>query len=179
MFLGGIAVLCLYGLFGTAAAVAVGLLSRAACRLVHVERTPRFLNSNEHSGNTQTQDMTGAMLVAPHCNATTWNLYVGDRGVIDALLNKPMISIDQHPLPLCLWFKVADALQLLAMTFAAAQKGWDGVAMVILMFLDWIFETSTDRNGIVADRFLKDKNIEISGSRLYFKGNVRIAERYL
>jgi hypothetical protein len=37
------------------------------------------------------------------------------------------------------WFGCAHVLQLLAMTYVAAQKGWDGVAMVIAMLLDFAF----------------------------------------
>jgi hypothetical protein len=166
---GGIIVLCLFGLFGTAAAVVVGILSKAACQYVHLDRTSGFLVSNEPSSANR-GGVTGAMLVSAHCNATTWNLYVGDRGVVDALLNKPMVHLRPCVSALWYWFKIADVLQLLAMTFAAAQKGWDGVAMVVLMFLDWTFEVVTDRDSLVAQRFLKNYGVEIKSSQLSFKG---------
>jgi hypothetical protein len=110
-------VLGLYGLFGTCACLIISVASTAACRLVKFRRVANFLKSNERdeSGGLRPD---GCMLCATHSNSYEWDLFVGDRGIIDALLNKPMITIDDPVSQgLILWFRSADVLQLLAMTF--------------------------------------------------------------
>ena len=128
--LGGIAVLSLFGIYGTATVVLTGTISQAASQFVRVQRPPGFLENNEKGG--------ACMLVGVHENCSTWYLYVGDRGVVDWLLNKSMIILPPSSRILSTWFKLAHLLQLLAMTFVAAQKGWDGIVMLILMVQVWI-----------------------------------------
>ena len=43
-------------------------------------------------GNNESHD--GCMLIALHENANKWYLFLGDGGVIDILLNKTMIAVD-------------------------------------------------------------------------------------
>jgi hypothetical protein len=96
---------------------------------------------------------------------------VGDRGIIDALLNKPMITVDgQVSKWLNVWFRSADVLQLLAMTFAAAQKGWDGVALVILMLFDWAVVFIANIGSRVVLRFMKNNDLSIKVWTLDFPG---------
>ncbi|KAF4537742.1 Ankyrin repeat-containing protein [Lasiodiplodia theobromae] len=84
------------------------------------------------------------MLVTTHQNAMEWHLFTGSRAVVDTLLNKTMFAIPPHqtaltgPVVVARWLRLAHALQLLAMTFTAAQKGWDGVCLVVLLALNAI-----------------------------------------
>lgn len=120
-------VLCFAGLYGTACAVLFGAASRVACLFLQIQRPPGFLENNElHSA---------CMLVGIHQNSSIWYLYTGDRGVIDSLLNKTMIILSTRSLILLYWFKLSHVAQLLAMTFVTAQKGWDGIAMVLFMLV--------------------------------------------
>lgn len=84
------------------------------------------------------------MLVAVHRNSSAWYLYIGDRAIVDYLLNKPMIVAPIANRWLLTWFKLAHITQLLAMIFVAAQKGWDGVAMFILMLVDYLSSWNRD-----------------------------------
>jgi hypothetical protein len=59
------------------------------------------------------------MLVAEHENASTWHLFMGDRGVVDSLLNKPLLIIPRQKLTAA-WLKGAHFFQLLTMTFVAS-----------------------------------------------------------
>ena len=132
--LGGCAVLSLCGLYGTAAALLCGSISQIAGRFVAVKRPPGYLDNNEsHSA---------CMLVSTHRNANIWYLYVGDRGIVDSLLNKTMIMIPTTGTNtvVAYLFKLTHVAQLLAVTYVAAQKSWDGVALVILMLVSWILQ---------------------------------------
>ena len=73
------------------------------------------------------------MLSAVHENAQTWYLYMGDRGVIDWMLNKTMLQTPSANRLQMAYFRLAHILQLLAMTFVAAQKGVDGVCLLVLL----------------------------------------------
>jgi hypothetical protein len=168
--IGAAVVLGLYGLFGTCACLIISVVSTAACRLVKFRRAVNFLKSNERdeSGGLRPD---GCMLCATHSNSYEWDLYVGDRGIIDALLNKPMITVDgQVSKWLNVWFRSADVLQLLAMTFAAAQKGWDGVALVILMLFDWAVVFIANIGSRVVLRFMKNNDLSVKVWTLDFPG---------
>lgn len=165
-------VLGLYGLFGTCACLIISVISTVACRLVKFRRVANFLKSNEidKSGGLRPD---GCMLCATHPNSYEWDLFVGDRGIIDALLNKPMITIDDVTSQwLVVWFRSADVLQLLAMTFAAAQKGWDGVALVILMLSDWLVVFITNMGGRVVRNFMRDNHLSVKVWTLDFPGKL-------
>lgn len=160
--LGSIAsVLCLYGLYGTACAVLLGAISRIACLFLHIRRPPGYLENNElHSAS---------MLVGMHQNSSIWYLYVGDRGVIDSLLNKTMVVLSTQSLVLLYWFKVAHIAQLLAMTFVAAEKGWDGILMVLFML---VVEGSLwcSRDLQVARLWLEAEGITVKARSFEFSG---------
>ncbi len=99
-FLSSISVLLgLYGLYGTAAAVITSVISRMACRCVDLRRPAGFLSNNEQHD--------ACMLVGLHQNSSLWYLYVGDRGVVDHLLNKPMVGLYSRNIWLSRWFKIA------------------------------------------------------------------------
>ncbi|RYP49709.1 hypothetical protein DL768_004645 [Monosporascus sp. mg162] len=129
--LGLISLTILYGLYGTAACLVVTFFFRLSRRLVRVTRPGGYLTSNEK--------IPACMLVAIHENASTWYLYCGSRAVVDTLLNKPMIHSITSPLGAAFPFflRALGALQLIAMTFVAAQKGWDGVALLALITAAW------------------------------------------
>ncbi len=89
----------LYGLYGTAIAVLSGIISKIACRFLVMGRPAGFLTNNEKHD--------ACMLVGVHRNCSVWYLYVGDRGAVDYLLNKPMIVPLKPSIWLSGWFKVA------------------------------------------------------------------------
>ncbi|KAF2228355.1 hypothetical protein EV356DRAFT_549880 [Viridothelium virens] len=127
--------LAICGAYGTAAQVLCSVFSHLIAKKMLILRPPGYLESNEAF-------QEASMLLAPHQNAQEWTLFMGDRGVIDTLLNKAMIVV-----PKCrvnkvaaAWFRAAHIFQLLAMTFAAGQKGWDGVLLVILMVADFAYQ---------------------------------------
>jgi len=94
-----VVLLCLYGLYGSAIAVLSGVVSKVACRLPVLRRPAGFLTNNEKHD--------ACMLVGVHRNCTTWYLYTGDRGLVDYLLNKPMIEPLKPSTWLSDWFKIA------------------------------------------------------------------------
>jgi hypothetical protein len=164
------AVLGLYGLFGTCACLVISTVSTVACRMVKFGRVTNFLKSNERdeSGGARPD---GCMLCATHPNSYIWDLYIGDRGVIDGLLNKHMIAIDGPASQwLVMWFRFADVLQLLAMTFAAAQKGWDGVALLIFMLFDWAVVFVTNLGDRVIHKFMRNNDLGVEVWALDFPG---------
>ncbi|TAQ89054.1 hypothetical protein B7494_g2623 [Chlorociboria aeruginascens] len=58
------------------------------------------------------------------------------------------------------WFKQAYRIQLLAMTFAASQKGWDGVSLLILLIVSLIRNLWL-KNSLLARMFCEANGIEI------------------
>ncbi|KAI4184403.1 MAG: hypothetical protein L6R41_004755 [Letrouitia leprolyta] len=128
--LGIIVTLCLLGAFGSAAIVFNGVLSKLVCRLLRTKRPNGYLENNENH--------EACMLSAVHENASTWCLYIGDRGVIDWLLNKTMLATPAATRMHMAYFRFAHMVQLLAMTFVAAQKGIDGISLVILLVLYYV-----------------------------------------
>ncbi|KAI1080068.1 hypothetical protein F5B20DRAFT_540617 [Whalleya microplaca] len=119
--------LCLIAAYGTAAVLLCCTISKVIALGVHVERPSTYLENNEMHD--------AFMLSASHQNASEWNLLIGDRGVVDSLLNKPMTYIPdtQHARLAAIWFSFAHILQLAGMTFVSAQKGWDDVSLIILL----------------------------------------------
>jgi hypothetical protein len=129
--LGFVVVLCLFGSYGTANVVLSGGTSKIMCKFLPIQRPPGYLENNESHD--------AFMLTAIHENASTWYLYRGDRSVIDWLLNKTMIAVPRSRSTKILYyyFRFAHYHQLLAMTYVAAQKGWDGVCLLCLMIIVW------------------------------------------
>ncbi|KAI0192375.1 hypothetical protein EV127DRAFT_362942 [Xylaria flabelliformis] len=123
--------LCLLGSYGSAALIVCTSVSQLVTLSVSISRPSTYLRNNE------THD--ACMLVASHRNATEWHLYTGDRAIADTLLNKPMFVLpDGREVRFAAsWFWFANLLQFAAMTLAAAQKGWDGLLMVMILAVHW------------------------------------------
>lgn len=158
--LGIVIVLCLFGIYGTSATLLVGAASQLISRTITVQRPSGFLENNEvHDA---------CMLVAAHQNASTWYLFVGDRGIVDSVLNKTMVQIppQKHK---AWWFMQAHRIQLLAMTFAASQKGWDGISLLILLIVSSICKVRT-QNSSLARMFCKANGIAIKQESFEFSG---------
>lgn len=132
--------LAVSGLYGTASFVLVGTLGKLACHLANFQQPAYFLDNKENH--------EACMLVAAHRNAGIWYLYIGDRGVVDHLLNKEMVRLGPYKLYLSNFFVLAHMAQILRMTFVAANKSWDCIAMVSLM----LFSRAIDRT--FGDRWL-------------------------
>ncbi|CRG83994.1 hypothetical protein PISL3812_01342 [Talaromyces islandicus] len=98
---------------------------------VDVERRLGFIRSNESNAN-------ASMLAAAHQNATECQLFTGDRANVDTLLNKQMSIIPNTVVSrlVAVWLRLAHYIQLFSMTFMAAQKGWDGVFLVVLLLVN-------------------------------------------
>jgi len=155
----GIAVvLCLFGAFGTATIMFCGGISQMACRSFKVHRPCGYLKANE-------QEKETFMLVGMHQNTSTWYLFAGDRSIVDSLLNKTMIVLPPSMWRMLLSYllRATHALQLLAMTFVAAQKGWDGVSLVILMLLNYLWGWRH------SDRFTVRRWMEVEGVNVNIK----------
>ena len=162
LFLVGlIVVLCLLGAFGSAAIIANGLISKVVCRLLRAERPLGYLENNENHG--------ACMLSAVHENANTWYLYLGDRGVIDSLLNKQMLSSPSTSRILMVYFRFAHVSQLLAMTFVAAQKGIDGVSLVVLLLVNYSFQYLIGGHRM-ARQWLEQEHISVDAHSFRFSG---------
>lgn len=131
----GIALIfCLMGAYGTASLILIVTSSRLVGRIITIPRSSGYLRNNEKSEN-------ATMLVASHVNASEWTLYTGDRAIIDSLLNKPMISFPEgNRVQLAArFFYVAHGLQLIVITYVAAQKGWDGVTLLCVLCLHYVY----------------------------------------
>ncbi|KAI4215748.1 MAG: hypothetical protein LQ351_001735 [Letrouitia transgressa] len=153
----------LLGAYGTAAVLLSGALSKLVCRLLQMDRPSGFLENNE--------DHNGCMLRAAHDNASTWYLYVGDRGPIDGLLNKTMLSLPGSSKRLAIYFRLAHLFQLLAMTFVAAQKGIDGICLVILMVASYALRLLSGKQRI-AKQWLEANGVRINAHTFEFGGRV-------
>lgn len=143
VLIGVAVVLCLFGCFGSAALLACTSASELVAMHVPIRRPSSYLK------NMEAHD--ACMLTAPHENATEWHLYIGDRGIVDTLLNKPMFVVPEGRSAhlAARWFWSASLLQLAAMTFVAAQKGWDGVMMLALLAIHWVLRWSWSGHDLV------------------------------
>ncbi|KAH8755870.1 hypothetical protein F5882DRAFT_418518 [Hyaloscypha sp. PMI_1271] len=130
--IGCAAVMAFCQLYATMAALLIGVLSKIACRFTNIQKPLSFLENNEKHD--------ACMLVAAHRNASVWYLYIGDRGVVDHLLNKDMVRVEPRSALLANYFQLAHILQVIAMAFAAAHRGWDGAVMVLMMLVSWFAE---------------------------------------
>lgn len=159
LLLAGLLLSC--GFIGSGLLLIIGAVSRFCLHSVKFDRSPLYLRNREvHDG---------CMLTSLHENATAWTLYMGHRGLIDSLLNKPMVEPGKaHPLIL-LYFQFAEVLQVLAMTYVASQKGWDGVVFIILMVITWTF-TGISGNNKHAARWLEEEGFVLTGFSCEFPG---------
>lgn len=156
-----ILMLCLIGAFGSAAILANGLISKSMCRILRVKRPSGYLESNENH--------EACMLSAVHENAQTWYLYIGDRGVIDWMLNKTMLVMPSaNPLQ-TYYFRLAHILQLLAMTFVAAQKGSDGISLIILLTLNYAYHSLFNGHRL-ARQWLEAEEVSVDVHTFRFSG---------
>lgn len=161
VLLGIVVTLCLCGVFGTAVILFTSLVTQTIGQFLTVQRPARFLESNEtHSA---------CMLVSSHKNSSTWYLYIGDRGVVDSLLNKPMFSIPPFGKSFAHWFRAAHVIQLLAMTFVAAEKGWDGVALILLLVVANATHWRYGKNQL-ARRWLRTEDVCVKATSFEFTG---------
>jgi hypothetical protein len=145
--------LWLFGAYGTGSIVLSRITSRIACHCIPIERPLGYLFNNEAH--------EACMLTAVHENATTWCLYRGDRAVVDWLLNKPMISIRPSKTTLYYYFRFSHCFQILAMTYVAAQKGWDGMCLFLLMLAVGIIYWAFGRHRSV-EEWLRKEHIRFS-----------------
>lgn len=133
-------ILGLVGAYGSAATIINTAVSQLVTRAIVMYRPSGYLKNNE-------QDDTACMLVAAHDNATEWHFYIGDRSIVDTLLNKPMIMIPEgnRAQLAARWFEVAHLFQLITITYVAAERGWDGICLLLILlvhyFFQWIFRT--------------------------------------
>lgn len=126
-----VVVFCLCKTFGTAAVVLNDMITRIMSHCDKSRRPPRFFQNNENR--------KACMLFGSHKNAFTWYLYIKYRGVVDSLPNQTMIEISSGSW-LSHWFRLAHLIQLLAMTFVAAQRGWDRLALLFILLYEWVLQ---------------------------------------
>lgn len=162
----GASIVCfLFGLYGAGTALVIAILFRISRQLIRIERPKGYLCNNEGS-------LPGCMLVSLHENASSWYLYIGSRGVIDTMLNKTMIqNIDS---PLGNWqahgLQILAGLQLAVMTYVAAQKGWDGIALLALVVFAWVFDLVVYTDGRIAALWLRREGVQVEAMTLQFSG---------
>jgi hypothetical protein len=152
------------GLYGIAVIMLYGIIAQFGCRLAKIERPPGYLQSNEAEEQT-------FMLLGLHQNTSAWSLFAGDRGIIDSLLNKPMVAVpvSRWSIPVAWLLRCSHAVQLITMTFVAKQKGWDGMVLVILMVINTVGRcTSTD--SLVVRQWLETEGIDIEVKTFEFTG---------
>ncbi|KIX92492.1 uncharacterized protein Z520_11812 [Fonsecaea multimorphosa CBS 102226] len=168
--------LALRGAYGTCALLLLSRINALVNHHLPVHRPAGYLGNNEAY-------TSACMLVAPHDNASTWHLYRGDRAVIDWLLNKPMLAISTPRR--CKWvfwyFQLTHYLQLLAMTYVAAQKGWDGLFLLILMVISRLAGSEVAamtpwaaRSGGAAAIWLRQNNIDVQTSTFRMTGRMQM-----
>ncbi|KAM3529421.1 hypothetical protein NHJ13051_001901 [Beauveria bassiana] len=176
---GTTAAVILLGLYGTAAALLVSTIFRVSRLLIQVERPPGYLASNEPDQN------DACMLVAIHQNADTWYLYTGSRGVVDWLLNKSMISKvtsrgggdndDTNAATVettALLLHALAVLQLGAMTYVAAQKGWDAFGLLAIVLCASLLDHVLYSDGRLAQRWLRAEHVTMKAYACQFSGRV-------
>ncbi|OAA41409.1 hypothetical protein NOR_05487 [Metarhizium rileyi] len=153
--------LFMLGTYGTACVLFCTTISQMVACKTSVTRPSTYLK------NTELHD--AAMLVAAHENSVEWQLFIGDREIVDTLLNKPMIEVqDGHGLA-SMWFEAAHALQLVAMTYVAAQKGWDGVLLLLLVMGDGVYSL-TARGKNLARLWMEKEGVRATSLSFRFSG---------
>jgi hypothetical protein len=158
--LGFVIVLSLFGMHGTAATLLSSSITQIVSRTLKIHCPSGFLSNSENHD--------ACMLVATHPNASLWYLFVGDRGIVDSLLNKTMVVIPPQILA-ALWLRTGDMVQLLAMTFVASQKGWDGVGLLALLIISILMHFRF-RHGFLARIFCEKNGVVVSHKSFEFSG---------
>ncbi|KAL7815237.1 hypothetical protein V8C26DRAFT_402788 [Trichoderma gracile] len=166
LLLGACALAALFGLYGTAAAILLSAVFRAARSYIQVITPPGYLENNEPG------QVDGCMLAAIHENASTWYLYRGSRAVVDGLLNKPMIlDITARPnTMLAFTLRALAVFQIVAMTYVAAQKGWDGVGLLVLIVVAWTLDYVLYNDDKLAAGWLRRENVSMKAWKCRFSG---------
>lgn len=156
---------CLIGAYGTASILFCGAATHVVAWTITIRRPNGYLRNNEP------QD--ACMLVASHNNAMEWHLFTGDRAIVDTLLNKPMFEVPtgRTAAIATAWFRLAHLLQLAAMTFVAAQKGWDGVILVVLVLAHWLMHVLF-REWTLAQHWMEREEVDASVRSFEFGGRV-------
>ncbi|KAI9903271.1 hypothetical protein N3K66_002623 [Trichothecium roseum] len=165
--IGLVVLLSLWGCYGTAVIVLCVSVSKLVAQGVPIRRPAGYLKNNENHD--------ACMLVASHENATEWHLYIGERAIVDTLLNKPMFAVpDQSSVtPLAArWFWLANLLQLAAMTFVSAQKGWDGVCLLAVLAAHWTYVLCL--RGSLADGWLQREGVGAKVEKFEFGGRTAL-----
>lgn len=155
--------LAIFGVFGTAVVVMLCAISEVVSQSIMIQRLVLYLENNEAHD--------ACMLIAAHENAIEWHLYIGDREVVDTLLNKPMIILTEGMgvRIAALWFRCAHIIQLTGVTFVAARKGWDGVCLVFLLIVHYALFSLFSHNALVSD-WPEREHIDIKVERFEFSG---------
>jgi hypothetical protein len=158
--LGIVIVLCLFGIYGTATTLISSSITQIVSRTIKIHRPSGFLSNNENHD--------ACMLVATHPNASLWYLFVGDRGAVDSILNKTMVVIPQQRFAAA-WLRIGDMVQLLAMTFAASQRGWDGVCLLALLIISTGVQFRF-RDELLARMFCEENGVVMTQESFEFSG---------
>jgi len=145
----------LHGCYATASTLLFAGLLRIAILFVKIERPKSYLQSNE-------PNQSGSMLVSAGPNSDIWYLYLGSRGIIDGLLNKPMVTdVSAHPAATCALIVLEGCLTLSA-GFAFAQKGWDGVGVLAILLISRLVDYVILNNKRLARNWMKHYGGKIS-----------------
>lgn len=171
---------CFSGMYGTMAAALISIVFRICSLCIAVVHPSSYLGDNERG-------LIGSacMLVANHQNASTWYLFTGDRGVVDGVLNKNMIfSIESKfgggvgggkslgTKSLIVLLRMLAFLQVLVLTFVAAQKGWDGIGLLIFITIAWVTEKLSHNDTRLFEAWKKQHGIELEARTFEFTGRV-------
>jgi hypothetical protein len=168
--LAGGAVTILYGLYGTMSAIIISLSFLLARLCIKIQVPFEYL------GDTEGGRIPGCMLVSTHENSSTWYLFMGERGIIDGLLNKNMIYCVESRFGnfgagyLKRLLRLLGFAQLLAMTYVAAQQGWDGIALLIFVFVAWASEKLFYGDDMLAERWMNRHRIAYEARTFDFPG---------
>jgi hypothetical protein len=156
------------GICGTATIMACGVIAQFGCKLATIGRPQGYLQSNEG-------DKPAFMLFGLHQNTSTWYLFTGDRGIVDSVLNKTMVAtIPSRWSKILAWLlRCTHLVQLFAMTFVAGQKGWDGLILVVLMFVTSLGRWSSS-NGLVVRRWMESEGIDVKAQSFGFTGRTML-----
>jgi hypothetical protein len=69
------------------------------------------------------------------------------------------------------WFRLLNALQLITMTFVAANKGWDGICLVVLLACHYTLTWLTRRETLVRD-WVDKEAFKVTTTRFEFSGRM-------
>ncbi len=129
------------------------------------EKAFGYLESNENHD--------ACMLSAIYENVETWYLYIGYRGVINWILNKTILATLSASRFQIFYFRLAHLIQLLAITYVAAQKGIDDVSLIILLVSNYGFQYLFGGHKI-ARRWLEAEIVSIDVRTFRLSGRTRM-----